>query len=114
MDYLVTPYGFIMYPFIAKLNKTRITPNKGEVDHIFKVPIDFFIENQPKLFELPLVPNPGEEFPYDLIRNGREYKFRTGKIPEYFYVYKDYVIWGFTALIIKSFIDIINKDKQSS
>lgn len=110
MDYVVTPYGFIMYPFVAKLNKSEIKPNREEVDHVFKVPLEFFIESSPELFELPLVPNPGEDFPYHLIRNGKDYQFRVGKIPEYFYKYNDYIIWGFTALIIKSFVDIIKSD----
>lgn len=110
MDYLVTPYGFIIYPFITKLNKRELTPNESEVDHIFKVPVDFFVKNSPTLFELSLIPEPGKEFPYHLIKNGRDYKFRTGKVPQYFYRYKDYVIWGFTALVIKSFIDIIKND----
>lgn len=109
MDYLVTPYGFIMYPFIVKVNKSEITPNENEVDHIFKVPVEFFIENPPINFEVSLTSNPSEGFPYHLIKNGRDYKFRTGRVIQYFYQYKNYVIWGFTALIIKSFIDIINK-----
>jgi 8-oxo-dGTP pyrophosphatase MutT (NUDIX family) len=110
MDYIVTPYNFIIYPFISKSSKNEIIPNKGEVDHIFKVPIEFFIENPPELYELTLISDPGEEFPYHLIRNGKDYKFRIGKVPEYFYKYKDYVIWGFTALIIKSFIDVLRKE----
>lgn len=107
MDYIVTPYGFIMYPFVAKLNKGEIKPNKGEVDHIFKVPVEFFMENSPELFELTLMPKPSEDFPYDLIRNGKDYKFRIGKVPQYFYKYEDYIIWGFTAFIIKNFIEAI-------
>lgn len=110
MDYIVTPYNFIIYPFISKSSKNEIIPNKGEVDHIFKVPIEFFIENPPELYELTLISDPGKEFPYHLIRNGKDYKFRIGKVPEYFYKYKDYVIWGFTALIIKSFIDVLRKE----
>lgn len=110
MDYVVTPYDFIIYPFVSKLNKDQIVPNKGEVDHIFKVPVEFFIENPPELYELSLIPNPGERFPYHLIRNGKDYKFRVGKVPEYFYKYKDYIIWGFTALIIKSFVDVLRKE----
>lgn len=109
MDYIVTPYNFIIYPFIGVLNSREIEPNKDEVDHIFKVPIEFFIENPPELYHLPVISNPGEEFPYHLIRNGKNYKFRTGKIAEYFYKYNDYIIWGFTALIVKRFIDIINE-----
>lgn len=108
MDYVVTPYNFIMYPFIAILNCDNIKPNKDEVDHIFEVPIEFFIKNPPELYKLNLLPKPEISFPYKLIRNGKDYTFRTGCVPEYFYKYKDYVIWGFTAFIIKNFVDIIN------
>lgn len=107
MDYIVTPYNLIIYPFIAKTNKLEIEPNKDEVDHIFKVPLEFFLENSPMLHELSILSDPGDEFPYHLIRNGKDYKFRRGRVPEYFYKYDNYIIWGFTALIIKSFIDII-------
>lgn len=110
MDYIVTPYNFIIYPFISKLNKKDITPNSDEVDHVFKVPIEFFKENSPDFYELSLMPEPGEKFPYDLIRNGRDYKFRIGKVPEYFYKYKEYIIWGFTAFIVKSFVEILDKE----
>lgn len=110
MDYIVTPYNFIIYPFISKLNKKDITPNSDEVDHVFKVPIEFFKENSPDFYELSLMPEPGEKFPYDLIRNGRNYKFRIGKVPEYFYKYKEYIIWGFTAFIVKSFVEILDKE----
>jgi len=110
MDYVVTPYNFIIYPFIGELNKNEIIPNEGEVDHIFMVPIEFFMDNPPQCYEISLMPNPGEEFPYELINNGKDYKFRIGKVPQYFYKYKDYVIWGFTARIIKSFIDLLKKE----
>ncbi|MBI6875439.1 NUDIX hydrolase [Clostridium aciditolerans] len=110
MDYIVTPYNFIIYPFIAKTNKSEIEPNKSEVDHIFKVPLEFFLEDSPMLHELSIIPDPGSEFPYHLIRNGKNYKFRSGKMPEYFYKYDNYIIWGFTALIIKSFVDIIKRN----
>jgi 8-oxo-dGTP pyrophosphatase MutT (NUDIX family) len=110
MDYIVTPYNFIIYPFIAKTNKSKIEPNKSEVDHIFKVPLEFFLEDSPMLHELSIIPDPGSEFPYHLIRNGKNYKFRSGKMPEYFYKYDNYIIWGFTALIIKSFVDIIKRN----
>lgn len=110
MDYIITPFNFIIYPFVGKLNKDQIFPNEAEVDHIFKVPIEFFMENKPELYEMSLMPEPEKDFPYHLIRNGKDYKFRVVKVPEYFYKYKDYVIWGFTALIIKSFIDMLRED----
>ncbi|MBC2580119.1 CoA pyrophosphatase [Clostridium sp. DJ247] len=109
MDYIVTPHNFIIYPFVGKINETNINPNKDEVDHIFKVPIEFFMENLPMFHEIDIVAKPDENFPYHLIKNGKNYKFRSTKMAEYFYQYKDYNIWGFTALVIKRFIDIIKE-----
>lgn len=110
MDYVVTPYNFIMYPFVCRLNSAHIIPSKSEVDHIFKVPLKFFMEHNPLVYEMPVISQPGEKFPYELIVRGRNYKFRSGKITEYFYQYKQYVIWGFTACIIKKFADIIKNN----
>jgi hypothetical protein len=31
-------------------------------------------------------------------------------MPSYFYTYEDYTIWGFTALIINKFTDIIRNE----
>ncbi|WP_406542305.1 NUDIX hydrolase [Clostridium ljungdahlii] len=110
MDYIVTPYNFIMYPFVCKLNREDISPSKEEVDHVFTVPLNFFIDKEPVLHEIEIVPHPKEDFPYNLIIGGENYKFRRGKMPSYFYTYKDYIIWGFTALIIKKFTDIIKNE----
>lgn len=107
MDYIVSPYGFIMYPFVAKLKTEVFNYSKDEVDHIFTVPVEFLIKNKPVLHELTLVPHLKDDFPYELINNGKNYRFRRGKVPEYFYIYGNYVIWGFTALILKNFIDEI-------
>jgi len=46
-------------------------------------------------------------FPYHLIRGGENYKFHKGKLQQLFYQYEEYVIWGFTALMVKRFVDII-------
>ncbi len=110
MDYVVTPYNFIMYPFVCKVSKKNIIPSKSEVDHIFKVPLEFFMENTPLVYEMPVVSKPGKKFPYKLVVNGKNYKFRSGKITEYFYQYREYVIWGFTAYIVKKFADMIKSN----
>lgn len=107
MDYFVTPYGSIMYPFIGKLKNKISSPNISEVDHIFKVPLKFFIENSPVWYKMDIGPRNIEDFPYELIRKGKDYKFSHGILNQYFYQYKDYVIWGFTARIVKEFIDMI-------
>jgi len=107
MDFLVSPYNSIIYPFIATLEPQDIHPNPSEVDRVLKVPLKFFMETEPDLHEVDIVQSPKPDFPYDLINNGADYKFTNGVFPEYFYVYEGNVIWGFTALIVKRFVDII-------
>ena len=102
MDYFISPYGTIMYPFVAKLNKCDVTPNKGEVDHIFKVPISYFLDREPQSYEMEIGPSLKEDFPYDLVKGGKNYNFSKGTMNQYFYSYGDYVIWGFTAMVVKS------------
>lgn len=107
MDYFISPYNSIMFPFVAKLKTSNINPSKDEVDHIFKIPLKFFLENEPMAHEVEVKPHFKEDFPYDLIEGGRNYKFATRKYYQYFYAFGEYVIWGFTAQVIKSFVEII-------
>jgi 8-oxo-dGTP pyrophosphatase MutT (NUDIX family) len=112
MDFLVSPYNSIIYPFISTLDTQKIQPNPDEVERILKVPLKFFMETEPELHEVDIVQSPKPDFPYGLINNGVDYKFTNGVFPEYFYVYEGNVIWGFTALIVKRFIDIIKNSQQ--
>lgn len=107
IDYFVSPYKTIIYPFVARLRPCKIKPNKDEVEKIIKVPLKFFMENEPMLYELEYGPYLKDDFPYELIEGGRGYKFSRGILEEYFYVYENDVIWGFTARIIKAFVDML-------
>lgn len=109
MDYFISPYANIIYPFVAVLKNTNIDPNGSEVDHVFSVPLKYFLENEPFCYELKYGPYLEEDFPYELIKGGRNYKFSSGKLNQYFYSYENHVIWGFTALVIKKFVEIIKK-----
>jgi 8-oxo-dGTP pyrophosphatase MutT (NUDIX family) len=111
MDYYISPYGNIMYAFVGKLKYGEINPNQDEVHNIFKVPLKFFLENEPLLYKMEIGPVNQEGFPFHLINGGKNYVFRKGYLDEYFYEYNNYVIWGFTAQIIKSFIDVLKNNK---
>jgi 8-oxo-dGTP pyrophosphatase MutT (NUDIX family) len=112
MDYYVSPYGTIMYAYVGKLKYGEINPNEDEVQSVFKVPLKFFLENQPLLYKMAIGPVNQEGFPFHLINGGKDYKFRNGYLDEYFYEYDNYVIWGFTAQIVKSFIDILKANND--
>ncbi len=107
MDYYISPYNSIMYSFVSKLKTEIVKPNSDEVDHIFWVPLKFFLENEPLCYEVTIKPQMDESFPYHFIRGGENYKFHKGQIKQFFYQYEDYVIWGFTAMIVKRFTDLL-------
>lgn len=111
MDYFITPYGSIMYTFVGEfIGNKDIIPSTYEVDHIFKVPLEFFLEEEPIFYEMEIGPKSTEGFPFELINKGESYNFSKGILSQYFYKYENHVIWGFTARIVKGFVDIIKKD----
>jgi len=112
LDYLVSYANIIIHCFLGVIDGVdieKIQPNPAEVDHIFTVPLKFLLENEPKEYYLELENRYNDEFPYNLIPNGEDYDFRTVKRSIYFYEYNDYVIWGFTAEMLKHLIDIIKE-----
>ncbi|WP_257008306.1 NUDIX hydrolase [Bacillus sp. FJAT-45350] len=114
LDYLVTPFRGIIYPFVGELKRIdTIQPNPTEVETVFYVPLDYFLENEPDCFHMEHHIRPQEDFPFHLIKNRSTYKERTGLMPQYFYQYKDHVIWGLTARIVYHFVDLIKNPTTS-
>lgn len=115
MDTLITQHGKIIYPFIADIDsKVKINPSQSEVDHIFYVPLKFFMEKEPIVKRIKVISLPEEEFPYKDMEGAMGYSWDVGKQNVYFYRFKDYVIWGLTAKIIYYFIeDLKIKDKRN-
>jgi 8-oxo-dGTP pyrophosphatase MutT (NUDIX family) len=109
MDYFISPYGSIMYPYVGILKNVDFEPNYEEVKEMFKVPISFFVTAEPLTYHMEIGPQLTEEFPFHLVRGGRDYKFSKGKLTQYFYNYNGRVIWGFTALVVTRFIEIIKE-----
>lgn len=106
LDYLITSFH-IVYPFAAKISDyNQIGPNPDEVASVFYVPLEYLQSHTPELHHVDLSVIPREDFPYDRIPNGRNYKWGRGTVPEFFYYYKDRVIWGLTARILNHFLEV--------
>ena len=105
-DFLVNPYLAIIYSYVGILNIEfdAISPSKEEVESIFTIPLDFFKINKPKSYKTKINLIREDSFPYELIPNGRNYKWKRAEGEMDFYVYKDIVIWGFTAKMLRNFI----------
>lgn len=105
LDTFIRHDGIIVHPFLGLIdNNIKISINQSEVDHYFYVPIEYLINNKPSEFINKIKVERGEDFPYDLIANGKNYKFVDGRSKVIFYKYKDYVIWGLTATILQNFL----------
>lgn len=105
LDILVSPFGVIIHSFLGKISSINdIYINKDEVDSFFTVPLSFLVNYTPEQHINSLIPNFDENFPFDSIPNGKNYKFRTAQYKTYFYRYKDKVIWGITAMILENFV----------
>ena len=116
LDYLVSYANMTIHCFLARIsgvNVDKIEPNIDEVDHIFTVPLEFFLTTEPDLYYLDLRTELNDEFPYNLIPKGRDYNFSNGRHSVYFYHYEDYIIWGYTAKMTKQLIDIIKVPMNS-
>ncbi len=98
--------SIVVYPYAALLTDYKNTFSISEVKEVFSVPLDFFLENKPESYEIERPAVLPENFPYDRIIGGRNYKWRKRFETVYFYQYDNYAIWGMTAKILYSFINI--------
>src|SRR5699024_5229773 len=101
LDYLASERR-VIYPFIGAIDNVHaIDIKREEVEEIFTEPINYFLETEPKTYELTFRVEPEQDFPFELIHNGKNYNWQPRKKLEYFYIYNDYVIWGLTARIVE-------------
>ena len=106
-DFVVNPYAAIIYTFVGEIKKDfdKISPSEDEVEKVFIVPLSYFLKTRPKSYKINLRVERNKEFPYHLIPNGVNYKFKRGREEVLFYEYEDEIIWGFTAKMARRFVE---------
>lgn len=105
---LITYYGLLIYPFIGYINNVKkVNINKSEVDKIVLIPLNYLLNYSPMEVKNKIIVDRAEDFPYDIINGGINYKFREGIHRSLFYKYNKDVIWGITALILEDFLKFI-------
>lgn len=97
----------MIYPYVGILSGYKGTFSRSEVAEVFRVPLQFFQETIPAKYPVEALAKPSEDFPFELIQGGRNYKWRIMKTDELFYQYEGHVIWGLTARIINSFCKLL-------
>ena len=97
----------IVYPFAAWLSGYDGCFSEDEVAEVFSVPLDYFMQTDPVVCTSEMVRKPDQDFPYELIHGGRDYKWPRRVDKELFYLWEGRAVWGITARILKGFLDIL-------
>ncbi|OPJ58291.1 NUDIX hydrolase [Clostridium chromiireducens] len=109
LDTVVRYDGIIIHPYVGVIkNIEEIKISEDEVDHVFYVPLSYLLEHQPLEFNNKINIERAKEFPYDLIVNRENYKFREANYKSLFYKYETYNIWGITAEMLQNFLKKLN------
>lgn len=113
LDTMITPTGILIYPFVGLLNDYQADNfSPDEVEKIIRVPLDFFLKNQPIRTNLEVKLSPTKDFPINLIPESYMQKWENTSFlyPTYFYKLPDgSILWGITARILLDFIDVYKR-----
>ncbi|MGG1631488.1 NUDIX hydrolase [Rossellomorea sp. NRS-1567] len=110
LDYIVSPFGTIIYPYVGKINVSikELKPNQAEVEEIFTTPLTYLQEREPDLYNIKFKMEPEESFPFKQIPGGENYNWQARNMKEHFYYYEDKVIWGLTARVLHHFVKLLS------
>lgn len=106
-DIFISPFNLIIYPFIGEIKDYEHTFSTDEVAEIVLIPLQYLQGKQPDKYISRVINQPDESFPYDRIHGGKNYSWAKGQYDIYFYYYEDHVIWGMTARILKSVLELL-------
>jgi 8-oxo-dGTP pyrophosphatase MutT (NUDIX family) len=109
LDYIHSHGNFTLYAFLASVEDADFdrTLNRAEVQEVFTVPVSYFMQNEPEIYNYELVPNVGADFPYDRIQPKGAYRWRGGSVSVPIYNYGGRAIWGLTGRITLRLMDIL-------
>lgn len=119
LDTFVTPFNSIIYSYLGYIeihDFSDLKINKDEVQSLIFVPLDWLLDAKPEKYKIFL-----ESHPHTYNENGEKIHTFPAKdlgLPSLYheswssgyreiisYKYENEIIWGFTAAILKNFID---------
>lgn len=101
------PGGSELFAFVGVLHDYKQSFSPAEVEQVFCVPLDYFLEHEPQVFELKHRPEAPDDFPFELISENGSYPWRPFVLEIPFYLETEPLIWGLTARVMKRFVDVL-------
>ncbi|MBR7045993.1 MAG: CoA pyrophosphatase [Lachnospiraceae bacterium] len=111
-----------LYVFAGLLTNYRESFSEEEVAYIMKVPLRYFLEHEPEHHRVRFKSVPDEDFPYDLIPGGRDYRWREKSYDIPFYrgiragqenSSEGPVLWGMTARVLDQFAKLLKSTERT-
>lgn len=102
-DYILAASRLSIYPFVFRLNGYRGSFSTDEVAEIFTVPLADILAQKPEAHLVDTLIAPREDFPFERVIGGRQYKWRVRTEKEVFYRFGERTIWGLTARLLHAF-----------
>ena len=96
---IIHTFAFELFDYDYRFNE--------ESEEVFCVPLDFFINTEPEEYIIERNVVIPDNFPFDRIHGGRNYRWRSNRSSTYFYRWENRDIWGITAKIMKDFTKIL-------
>ncbi len=97
------PNGRSLHVFVGTLEGYEGTFSADEVDRTFCLPLSWLASHEPRVFEVGMRPEFPDDFPWELIPNGKRYKWRSHRSGVPFYLGSDPLVWGATARVLMRF-----------
>ena len=106
LDLLTHQGGFVIHPFLGVVDPAAaVCPSPAEVKEVFTVPVNWLLAHPPAVYSYDLVPQVGEDFPYERVGFPRGYRWRGGKVSVPIYDWPDHPIWGLTGRITRRLLE---------
>ncbi len=92
---------------VENIDEIKYSP--AEVDSVFTVPLEYFVNNEPTEYPIKKKYVYPEDFPFHMIHGGKNYRLRGQDQSILFYDYNGIAIWGLTARIIKHSVELFKE-----
>ncbi|WP_297210967.1 NUDIX hydrolase [uncultured Flavonifractor sp.] len=106
LDLVTHQGGFVMHPILGIVDpQAPVVPSPAEVKTFFTVPVDWLVKHPPAVYTYDLVPQVGEDFPYERVGFPQGYRWRGGRATVPVYDWPEYPIWGLTGRITRQLLE---------
>lgn len=114
VDTIITPFRACVYPFVGilKIDEETCHVNKDEVDQLLYIPLSYFLKEEPMQYQIGLQQVFPDDYPFELVNNGKDYQWPKAYHMQYFYHYLGNTIWGLTARIMHNVITILKEEGE--